>query len=73
ALDRHNAAINAARRIIETADTTALIPTRFPGDDSHVDLLDFFVRAGERMVATRTSWRWEADAVAMVDFGGDGA
>ena len=73
ALARHNAAINAARRIIETADTTALIPTRFPGDDSHVDLLDFFVRAGERMVATRTSWRWEADAVAMVDFGGDGA
>ena len=71
ALDRHTAAVNAARRIIEAADTTVLIPNRFPGDDGHIDLLDFFVRAGERMLAPRTNWRWEADAAGVVDFGGD--
>lgn len=69
ALDRHAAAIAAARSIIEAADTTALIPNRIPGNDGYADLLDFYVRAGERMVAPRTDWRWEADAVGMVNFG----
>ena len=69
ALDRQVAAINAARIIIEAADTTALIPQRSPFDTRHLDILDFFVRAGERMAGTRTDWRWEADAVGMVDFG----
>lgn len=71
ALDRHNAAITAARHIIEAADTTALIPQRIPGNDAHLDILDFFLRAGERMVSPRTDWRWEADATGMVDFGAD--
>lgn len=69
ALDRHNAAVTAARHIIAAADTTALIPQRLPGNDAHLDILDFFVRAGERMVAPRTDWRWEADATGLIDFG----
>lgn len=71
ALDRHNAAVVAARQIIDESDTTALIPNRLPGNDSHVDILDFFARSGERMVAPRTDWRWEADAVGTVNFGDD--
>ncbi len=71
ALDRHIAAISAARLIIDTADPTAIIPHRAQGDDDYIAILDFFMRAGERMVATRTDWRWEADAVGMADFGSD--
>jgi len=71
ALDRHNAAVVAARYIIKAADTTALIPNRIPGNDGYVDLLDFFLRAGERMVAPRTDWRWDADAAGMLVFGDD--
>jgi hypothetical protein len=69
ASDRHTAALTATRRIIEAADTTGLIPQRSAGDDAHTAILDFYVRAGERMVTPRTDWRWEVDAAGMVDFG----
>jgi hypothetical protein len=71
ASDRHTAALTATRRIIGAADTTGLIPQRSAGDDAHTAILDFYVRAGERMVTPRTDWRWEVDAAGMVDFGAD--
>ena len=71
ALDRHIAAVSAARNIIEAADTMTLIPHRSQGDDAYLAILDFYVRAGERMVAPRADWRWEADAIGIIDFGGD--
>ncbi len=68
-LDRHTAAVSAARQIIDASDTTALIPQRAQFDDTYRSILDFYVRAGERMIAPRTDWRWEADAVGTIDFG----
>ncbi len=68
---RHVAAITATRSIIDAADTTAIIPQRAQFDDGHTTILDFFARAGDRMAASRTDWRWEADATGIADFGAD--
>jgi len=68
-LDRHTAAVAATRAILETANTTSIIPERTPGDVGHIDLLNFYERAGERMVSSRTNQRWQAVASGTIDFG----
>jgi len=70
AVDRHIAATSATLILIEAADTTRIIPQRSPGDAGHTDLLGFYARSAERMVGESTTWRWQADAVGIVDFGG---
>jgi hypothetical protein len=69
ALDRHTAAIAAARSIVAASDSTELIPNRLPGNQRHDTILDFFERAGERMVNPRLDWQWDADAIGTVSFG----
>jgi len=69
AVDRHFSAASATRSIIEEADSTNLIPERTPGDTGHLALLEFYQRSGERLTSERTAWRWEADAIGMIDFG----
>jgi len=69
ALERHNAALVAARAIIRTAETTTLIPQRVAGDDGYLDLIEIYERSAERMMSARTDWRWESDAIGMADFG----
>lgn len=71
ARERHLSAVLAARTLIAASDSTSLIPTRNAGDTQHLDLLDFLARAGERMIANRTSTIWQADSVGMIDFGAD--
>lgn len=68
-LDRHVAAVAAARLIIDTADTTAIIPQRVQGERGHTAILDFYTRVGERMISNQTTWRWEADGAGSADFG----
>ena len=72
AAERHQAATSATRLLIEASDRTALIPQRQAADTAHVDILDFFTRAGERMISPRTDWRWIANASDTLDFGATG-
>lgn len=70
AQQRHRAMVSAARYLLDLADSTTLIPHRTQGDKQHVPLLDFYERAADRMVASRTAVQWEANAVGQIDFGG---
>jgi len=71
AQSRHVAAVSATRLILEAPDATTMIPQRSSIDERHLDILDFYQRASERMVSERTDWRWDANASGTIDFGDD--
>lgn len=64
--DRNTAGISAARVLIAAVGEGAPVPDRAALSDGYVDLLDFFVRTGERMTKPKTDWRWTADSVGEI-------
>ena len=69
AAERHVAAVRAAELLISESELGSVLPQRLASDTGHEAILDFYVRAGERMTSSRTDWRWIANASDTLDFG----
>ena len=72
ARQRHLAALSATEIMIRESDRALFLPQRVAADSGHVGLVEFLVRAGERMTSDRTDWRWVANASDTLEFGAPG-